>query len=461
MASSSNKLAGIGLAVALLTSAACNNFLAVDNPGSVDAGKLKDSTNAGLLVNGAIAQFQSMYATMALYGGILSDEARSAHVNASYGPLDRRDFNNLNDINQSIYMTTQRSRYSADTTADMLKGYLGENAGKDVRVARMLALAGYSYVVLAESFCSAPINLSRAYTSAELFQQALPRFKEAIAIAQAAKTAGGSAGTVAAADSMYYLAHVGAARAFMNLGMKDSALKYASVVTSGAPNFQFRSYYAEGIPPQAGLPVNPFWNAMGSPETAKAGFNTNQSDGINYSNAALWVVVDSAFIGIKDPRMPMTSVRVKAMDNSMQFVANKAASFGGYVKDATNSIGAPMTPGAFIRVASGLEAQYIAAEASGGVATTLNFVNAQRAANNQGVSTAVTADEILADLRDQRRREFYLDGHRLGDIRRYKAQYGVDHFPSGPYRGSATDRFGTNECYVIPISEYNGNPNLK
>jgi hypothetical protein len=223
---------------------------------------------------------------------------------------------------------------------------------------------------------------------------------------------------------------------------------------------EYRAYYAEGIPPTPGLATNPFWNGTGSPELARTGFNTNQSGGINYSQNALWTVVDTAFIGINDPRVPMSPARVRAMDASTQFVPNKPKSYSGYTAPtAGNPAGSPITPGAAIRVASALEAQYVIAEANGGVASTLAFVNAQRAANGQPASTATTPDQILADLREQRAREFYLDGRRLGDMRRYKAQYNVDLYPKGAYRGSRTDTYGTVECFPVPISELNANPN--
>src|SRR5690606_22091781 len=90
------RTAVLGLVVAAVTSAACTDFLAVDNPGSVPSRDLADSTYANLLVNGAVGEFQSMIANTALYGAVLSDELQALHSNVSYGPIDLRDFNNLN-----------------------------------------------------------------------------------------------------------------------------------------------------------------------------------------------------------------------------------------------------------------------------------------------------------------------------------------------------------------------------
>ena len=79
-------------------------------------------------------------------------------------------------------------------------------------------------------------------------------------------------------------------------------------------------------------------------------------------------------------------------------------------------------------------------------------MNTQRAGAGQGTFTNADPAAVLAELRDQKRREFYLDGRRLGELRRYKAQYNVDQFPRGA-------GYGTVECFPIPLTELNSNPN--
>lgn len=451
-------MAGVGVVVATAVAAgACSDFLKVTNPGAVSVDRLADSVNANLAVNGVIGQFQTAVGRAALWGGVLGDEIRSAHVNISYGPIDRRDFNELNDLLNQVYPNIQRLRYAGDTIADRLKGFGGAAAARDLRVARVLAMAGYGYVLLGEQFCRAPINGGASQTPQQLFQAALPRFQEAITVATAGRTVATLRRDSLAADSILTLATVGAARAALNLDDKARAIQFAQQTPASG---EYRAYYVEGIPPQPGLEQNPFWNGTGSPELARTGFNTNQSGGINYAQPALWTVVDTAFIGINDPRVPMSPARVRAMDASQQFVPNKPASFSGWTPPSAGAPGgAPVTPGSAIRVASALEARYVIAEASGGTAGTLAFVNAQRAANGQPALDTSEPGAVLAALREQRAREFYLDGRRLGDLRRYKARYGVDLFPSGPYRGSSTDRYGTVECFPVPISELNANPN--
>ena len=449
----SRRLAGVAAAAAAASTAACSSFLEVDNPSAVPVENLADSSRAGLLVAGVVGQFQTMVGITAMYSGVLADESRASHVNISFAPIDQRAISQLNDLIGGVYSPIQRLRYAADTTGDRIASFAAANGAGDLRVARMRAFAGYGYVYLGEMFCKAPINGGASETPEQLFQQALPRFDEAIAAARAAKTASGvTAAATATADSILNLALVGGARASLNLRDLEKARSYAAQVP--ATGFEYRAHFAEGNPPQPGLPVNPYYNAMGSPAQSSA-TTGNATDGFSYASGSLWLTVDSAFIGLRDPRVPMTSRRVSAMNATPQFVANKPRSFGGYVAPSTTApAGAAMTPGASIRVASSIEAQYVIAEANAGSAATLTFVNAQRTANAQGVSTAATPAAILADLRDQKRREFYLDGRRLGEIRRYKAQYQIDFFPP-------STAAQPSECFPLPLSEINSNPNAQ
>ena len=459
------RIASLATVAALAVSAAaCSDFLTVKNPGSVDADKLTDAANANLLVAGTIGEFQSAVTSAAVWGGVLSDELLNGHNNASYGPVDRRDFTNLNDLVGGIYSPPSRLRFHGDSTADRLKGWLGaEAAARDIRVARMLAMAGYGYLYLGELFCAAPIQLSAPKQPNELFALAQPRFDEAMAIAEAARAAGTPAAVV---DSVLNLARVGAARAAMNLGDAPKARGYAVLVPA---NFEYRAYYSEGIPPVAGNPTNLFWSYVGSPNVATPAEVTagvNIDGGYRYSSISAFASVGQRFQNLNDPRVPHTTQRMAVLNSTSgvpsQYLPNKPKSFGGYVApDGARPGGQPMTPGASIRVASGLEAQYIVAEADGGVGSTLTFVNEQRAANGQTPSTAVSPDEILADLRTQRSREFYIDGHRLGDVRRYKAHNSVDLWEKGAYRGSSSETYGTVECFPIPLSEINSNPNAQ
>jgi hypothetical protein len=86
----------------------------------------------------------------------------------------------------------------------------------------------------------------------------------------------------------------------------------------------------------------------------------------------------------------------------------------------------------------------------------LAFVNARRAAGNQA-PVDLTGTALIAELRNQRARDFFLTGQRLGDLRRY-LKAGTDLFPKGKYPVFA-DFYGDKTCFIVPLSEKAGNPN--
>jgi hypothetical protein len=121
-----------------------------------------------------------------------------------------------------------------------------------------------------------------------------------------------------------------------------------------------------------------------------------------------------------------------------------------------------------VRFASGLEARYMVGEASlaggsGGMAPAaiVTFINERRAAgglSNYSGGTGTT--ELRTELLEQRKRDFYLAGYRVGDLRRYKRLYQLDLWPKGTMPGLARS-YGSDECWPMDSNELNGNPNAR
>jgi hypothetical protein len=76
----------------------------------------------------------------------------------------------------------------------------------------------------------------------------------------------------------------------------------------------------------------------------------------------------------------------------------------------------------------------------------------------QPLLTEVPAGGLQAEVRDQRRRDFFMDGHRLGDLRRYLALYGIDEFPQGTHPDIFIGTYGTATCFIPALDEKQGNP---
>ncbi|NCW45284.1 MAG: RagB/SusD family nutrient uptake outer membrane protein, partial [Gemmatimonadaceae bacterium] len=115
-----------------------------------------------------------------------------------------------------------------------------------------------------------------------------------------------------------------------------------------------------------------------------------------------------------------------------------------------------------IRLASKLEADYIAAEASNNVTTQLTLINARRAVNGRpAYAGAQDAASVKAELFNQRALEFYLEGKRVADFRRSPASVAGTITPAGaPYFKPGYGNTGTDTCYPIPRAERDNNPNM-
>jgi hypothetical protein len=123
--------------------------------------------------------------------------------------------------------------------------------------------------------------------------------------------------------------------------------------------------------------------------------------------------------------------------------------------------GAEITKSAALRLASAIEARYILAEAQGPSGANVDFLNNRRAlAGMTALAATVDATTYRNALIEQRARDLFLDGHRVGDMRRYKKYYQLDFYPKGKYPLSTTLLYGTQECFPLPLAEMQGNPNL-
>jgi hypothetical protein len=425
----------LGVLVATTLLGACGDLLDVDNPGAIVEGDLKDPAMIPMIVNGVIGEFQPGFTNYALYAGTLSDELNDVHSWRENSPIDLRATDDNNGlISGSIYVPLQRARSAGDEGAKLLRELLGEKGGQSLDVARVLAYSGYSLVLLGEGFCSAPIDVSVAHPPAKLFDMAIERFDEAIAVAGAAKQAGAKA---ASADSLINLARVGAARAALGQDARAKALQYAKDVPAG---FLYWVTHSSNSTRQ----YNPFWEA-----TRKAATEPH-------------IALDPTFEGLNDRRVVHPAQKDTLMTLSRTgFVPLIPSSFQGWDPQNPKAI----TQATAVRLASGLEARYIVAETGGmSDAELFGFINERRAVGGQVALASAAGVDLKGELRDQRRRDFFIDGHRLGDLRRYKATGVGDFFSKGEWPYSTTtpkQQYGTMECFDIPLAEKNSNPNLK
>jgi hypothetical protein len=419
---------GLGLTTLALvaTLGACDSLLDVQNPGQITEPKLNDPAFVDELANSPMGQFNLMYTAAARFGAILTDEAVNGHQFTEWKEIDLRQMREGNTVLTDIYRPVQRTRVAGEEMTARLKTLLGDAAATDVRVAKTLTYAGYGNVVLAEFFCEAPLGPTEAAsTPAQIFERAVGQFEEALAII----------GTAEGATETYYqnLARVGIARALLNLNRKAEAITYASQVPA---NFV------------AIVPHN----------EVDASLNNLFYDATTGSFQNIGV--DERFRSYNDPRVPFAASSTLGHNQLTPLhTPGVPQMYGGHQPGVV----APFTKSSAHVFASGLEARHIVAEAQGPTAPTIAFINQRRLAGNPA-ATPLPADasaaDIMAELRKQKGLDFYLSGTRLGDLRRYIAQQGVDLFPTGEHPAPTYGNYENATCFVPSRDEAVGNPNF-
>ena len=418
------RLASVAAVLALTT--ACSDITALkqSNPGQLSAGTIYVPANAALLVNGAIADFDCAFARYVVGSGMFTDELIAALANPASYDYERRTLaSNANYGTQgcgaanqqpAIYTTLSTARGVADTALAKLEGWTDEQVpNRSKLIGQAAAYAGYSLTLLGESMCSAAINLSPEMTPAELFAEAKARFDKAVTAATTANDA-----------ATLNFALVGRARVLANTGNLPAAATDAALV-----------------------PATFVYNfAAGGTDTRRQNFvflhsAQNSQSSIDPSFRAV------TLNGAPDPRVAVTNTnRNGTAPGTVIWTANKYA---------TLTTAMP--------IAKYAEAQLIIAEAKvatndlTGAAAAINAARNTRTGMPQYDVTGQTAAQVRAQIIEERRRELFLEGHRLGDIRRF--QLALNPAPGSAYAtGGGT--YGDQSCFPLPDVEKINNPNI-
>ena len=411
------------LALTLVTTVACRDITTLEqkDPSHLDASTLFVPANAQLLVNGAISDFECAYTRYVVGSGILTDELADAIAFTPNYDYDRRTIPpsagyGTNDCTSQqvpgIYTTLSVARASADTILAKLEGWTDEEvANRTKLIGQSAAYAGYSLILLGEGMCSAAINIGPEMTPEQLFNEAKSRFDKAIDAA----TAAGDATTL-------QFALLGRARAFLDLGDVASAATDAAEISEGfvvAVNSDAADVRRQNL-----VYVH----------TAQAAFSSVDPSFRNVT----WE-------GVADPRVASTDLGVVGTDGHTEV----------WAPDKYSAITAAMP------IAKWEEAQLILAEAAVAndqLSTAESIINALHA--NAGIpdydASGATKEEVMGQVIEERRRELFLEGHRLGDLRRYDLP--LVPAPGSVYVNGGT--YGDQSCFPLPDVERIHNPNI-
>lgn len=416
----------IGVALSVLVGTGCDGITSLkqENPGQLSAGTLYVPVNAQLVVNGAIADFECAFARYVVGSGLLMDELITAIANPDNYDYERRTIQTnraygtggCGGTNQqpSIYTTLSTARGVADTALARLEGWTdAQVANRSKLIAQTSAYAGFSLILLGEGMCTAAINVGPELQPPALFTEATARFDKAIATA-----------TTANDVATLNFAYLGRARALLNLGQVANAATDAARIPAG--------FVANMSTDLTNSRRQNFVFVHGSQ-------NTHSSVDPSFRDVLL--------NGAPDPRVLVTNTgRLGTAPSTQLWIASK------YPAITTA-----------IPIAKYAEAQLIIAEARvvandlPGAAAAINAARNTRTGMPQYDVTGQTAAQVRAQIIEERRRELFLEGHRLGDMRRYNV-------PLNPTVGTtyATGggTYGTQACFPLPDVERINNPNI-
>jgi len=420
---------GILAAALLLLLGGCDTLTDVQpNDQTVPAEQLENPSSFEARIVGAQADFFFAYDMAVAWQGLYTDElydpgneVEQRRVQPSNGTIGAVD--EAPEGIDGLWTPMQRAAFvTSDLQGDIKDGNFPEqvpDAENSPQLARVSLFAGYTKLTLADQFCSLAFGGDGPeLTPEQAYQQAVTDFTEAIEAGNAEPT-------------IQNAAYVGRARTHLQLGNTDQALSDARQVPAGF------SYQPSAFSTNSQREQNDLWNMLTDSQrfTVDPRYRTMTVDGTDTADPRVDV--------FQNPEDPF------GIDGSTpQFQARKYAS--------------PTSP---IRIASWVEAQYIIAEVEGGQ-TAVDIINDVR--DVQGIDAAFSstdATEIRNKVIEERRRSLFLEGQRMGDLRRYAQKYDdlpeAGRFPDGT--AADVDPPGEYEdgtCFPLPDAERETNPGI-
>ncbi|MBK6489127.1 MAG: RagB/SusD family nutrient uptake outer membrane protein [Gemmatimonadetes bacterium] len=391
---------------------ACSTLLEADAPSRILESTLLTPSNAPVLVAGAVADFECAFGNFILTGSTQSDEFSDSQANAATWDIDRRTSVPASALYATgtcsgfgVYSPISTARFQADQAITLLDGWTDTDVpGRAGLIARTAAYAGYSYIMLGEMFCSAAVDLGPELTPAQVFALAEQRFTRAI-------------DTPGVPAEILNMSLVGRARARINQNKRTEAAADA-----------------------ARVPDNFVFNAR---TTAAA--NRAENRMFRFNNTSGVITVDSTYRNLRVGNVADPRVRVIDAGRGGSLPTVRL-----YVQQKYLSLTDPLP------IATWREARLIQAEVAGGQAA-VGIINALRARHSLPVFASSSDTEIQAQVREERRRELFVEGHRLFDTIRFNV-------PLSPAVGAVFPNgggtYGANKCLPLPDVERLNNPSI-
>ncbi len=405
-------------AIALVSTAACNNLLSVDNPGRVPTSALGDPAMAPTLDASALGAFECAFANYIVTAGTLTQEyiTSNSFVDSNiwgWRGVETRTApgscpGTRTATSMGFYSPMQQARFLAEDAVNRISAFTDDQVpGRVNMLAELSAYEGYALTLLGEGMCQMTVDNGPLMTRADTWKLALTKYADALKYAATTSN-----------TDITNMAHVGRARTYLDLADLPNAAADATLVPAGYVRI---SEYSESTPARENRVYN----------------MTVRNDFLSVGPAYRGLTVG----GKADPRVKNVDAGRNGQDQvTRQWTQQKF----------TGSGAAP------INLASYIEAQLIYAEA---VATTApqsakDAINRVRAIAGVSPLDGSEGSDLTAVVLEERRRQLFSEGTRLGDMLRK----GIP-FPSGV--NFKNQLFGPMSCVPLPDLEVQNNPNLQ
>ena len=397
----------VAVFAALFALAACD--FTVENPGPVRDDLLNDSTAFPAVVEGMERALGEALNWIAYTGGAIGQEISPAGSIGNFGitPAQKAGRLNAND-NDTHWNNAQEARWVAESGIERMRERLGEGFSSNALAAEALIWSGFANRLLGENMCEAVIDGGAAEPSRAYFERAEADFTEALDIARAVDDA-----------ELEDVALAGRASVRVSLGNWEGATADAAAVPEdlvfAMPYFGIAQDQYNRI----------FWASANEPYRAHSVVDTYYEDYFAETD-------DPRVAWGFNPEVPVGDVGEVRWLYQLKYA------------DRTSPIA----------LVTGDEMQLILAEAAlrnGNWQDALEIINDVRAEADVRPWEASSLEETWTHLKRERGIELWLEGRRLGDLRRWTAE-------NTP--GEMESMEGRDLCFPIGQTEIETNTNL-
>jgi hypothetical protein len=407
------KALSVALVASALAATACDSFLDVTNPGTLEANAIDPVRDGELISRSAIQNLINAFGNLVINSAWFTNEARVGDTFPTRNEFGRRDIAGGNGTHSGEnWNDLQTAIATGEDAIHVLEEAGGFNAGRSFWV------AGFGILIQAELFCEGTVKRDLAepgsrMTTDELLDMAIERLTQARQVL----------GTVSGSDAsnMARAALVGIARAHLFAGRKAEAIAAAQQVPA---DFVYNFWHVDD-PANRGRLGNNVWN---------------------FSESRLSLVVGPEYRAMADAgdsRIAYVDMNRVAQDGELRF----------YRQDKVKGWADPL------RFASGLEARYIVLEAQGDLNAMVTFINQRRAVGKQPTFSSTNADEIWREFFDQHTRDFWLEAKRMPAWRRNLDRMPYIIPPGDNYYKDNLGLVSDQTCWIVPNSEIENNKN--